>query len=83
MTVKSFLLKIFKGSRGQTSVEYILLVAAMSAIIFSILSGLRDRIIPRITPCPETDVSLGCQLSRIVSSMGTADPNFRYFRIRK
>lgn len=83
MTVKAFLKIFIRGERGQTSVEYILLVAAMAAILFSILSGLRDRIVPRVTPCPDDDLSLGCQLSRIVSAMGTTDPSFRYFRIRK
>lgn len=83
MTLKCLLLKIFKGQRGQTSVEYILLVGAMAAIIFSLLSGLRDRIVPRVNPCPEDDQTLGCQISRVVSSMGTTDPTFRYFRVRK
>ena len=75
--------RIFKNERGQTSVEYILLVGAMAAVIFSILSGLRARILPAQTPCPETDQSLGCSLSRIVESMGSTDPTFRYFRLRK
>jgi len=68
---------------GQTSVEYILLVAAMAVVIFSILGGLRTRILPSANPCPPEDTTLGCQLSRIVQSLGTTDPSFRYFRIRK
>lgn len=75
--------KLSKNEKGQTSVEYILLVAAMAAVIFSIFSGLKDRILPGATPCPDADKSLGCQLSRVVNSMGSTDPTFRYFRLRK
>ena len=75
--------RIFKNQKGQTSVEYILLVGAMAAVIFSILSGLRTRILPAQNPCPDTDNSLGCSLSRIVGNMGSTDPTFRYFRLRK
>ncbi|MCF8060248.1 MAG: hypothetical protein K9K67_13185 [Bacteriovoracaceae bacterium] len=80
-------MEFFKGfpqrEEGQTSVEYILLVGAMAAVIFSILSNLRGRILPGSNPCPPEDRSMGCGLSRIVESLGTTDPNFRYFRIRK
>lgn len=72
-----------KDEKGQTSVEYILLLAAMSVIIFSLLTGIRDRILPRVRPCPENDPTLGCKLARIVDSMGSTDPTFRYFRLRK
>lgn len=71
------------GEKGQTSVEYILLLAAMSVIIFSLLTGIRDRILPRVRPCPENDPTLGCKLARIVDSMGSTDPSFRFFRLRK
>lgn len=73
---------------GQTSVEYILLLAAMITIITSLLSGVRDRLISRQTPCPAADKSIGCTISRAISSFGASAgvdperPSFRFFSLR-
>jgi len=72
-----------KSESGQTSVEYILLLAVAIAIIMTIMGNVRDRLIARETPCPETDRSLGCTITRGVSSFGATSPSFRFFRLRR
>lgn len=68
---------------GQTSVEYILLVATMAFVIFTVLGNVRDRILSSQNPCPPEDRSLGCSITRVLSGFGTTDPNFRYFNLRR
>ena len=70
----------FLGSKGQTAIEYILLVAAMSAIIFSIMGYIRDSMVSE--DCGANPDSLGCKIQGIYGSIGTSN-NFRYFTVRR
>lgn len=77
------------GQCGQTSVEYILLLAAMIVIITSILSGVRDRLISNQDACVATNTSIGCAITRGASTFGAlpsddpAAPTFRFFQVRR
>jgi len=68
---------------GQTSVEYILLLVVVMFMIITIMRNVKNRLIAQQNPCPITDKSLGCTISRAVSTFGTSDPNFRYFQVRR
>jgi Flp pilus assembly pilin Flp len=76
-------LKDYKDHKGQTSVEYILMLAVVMVLIINILGSVRDRLMSSQTPCPPNDDSLGCTISRSVASFGTSGDNFRFFRLRR
>ncbi len=69
--------------RGQTSVEYILMIAVVAYMIITIMGNIRDQLIAEQTPCPANDTSIGCTISRAVSSFGSPDASFRFFQIRR
>lgn len=71
-----------KSESGQTAVEYILMVAVVAILIFTMMNKIRDRLLARNLPCPPEDRSLGCSLSRASSTLGTYS-NFRYFTLRR
>lgn len=71
-----------RNKRGQTAVEYIILLAAMMAIILPLLGYVRDQLRPAQNPCPDTDQTLGCDIQRFIGTMG-ATQNFRYFTLRR
>lgn len=66
---------------GQTSVEYILMLAVLVVIITSIMGSIQERLIGE-TPCADTDNSLGCTITRSISSFGATGEGFRYFQLR-
>jgi len=68
---------------GQTSIEYILLLAVVVFMITTIMKNVKNRFIAEQTPCPISDKSLGCMIARGISSFGTSDANFRYFQVRR
>ncbi len=82
-----FLTSIFnigvRNQKGQTAIEYVLLIAAMAAIIFSLMGYLKGQILAEEGSCAAGDNSLGCSLQRISSSLGTSDPTFRFFILKR
>jgi hypothetical protein len=70
------------NDKGQTGIEYILLLVVMMTIIISLMSRVRERLIGSVFPCPNDDQSLGCVITRSVSTFGSG-PRFRFFRLRK
>ena len=68
---------------GQTSVEYILMLAVVMIMIINILGAVKERLIAEQTPCPPNDDSIGCTIFRAVASFGTTDDNFRFFTLRR
>ena len=68
---------------GQAAIEYVMLIAAMAAIIFSMLSYLKAEILGRGADCTPDDKSLGCSLQKIVDGLGTSGPNFRFFVLKR
>lgn len=68
---------------GQTSLEYILLLAVVMFMIVNILGKVKDQLVAEQNPCPATDQSIGCTISRAVSSFGTSDETFRFFTLRR
>ena len=72
------------GTRGQAAIEYVMLIAAMAAIIFSMLNYLKTEILGRQgVDCTPGDRSLKCSLQKIVDGLGTNDPNFRFFVLKR
>ena len=70
-----------KGNqKAQTAIEYIILLAAIMAILVPLLGYVRTQLRPAQTPCPANDKTIGCGIQRFVESMG-ATPNFRYFTL--
>ncbi len=64
------------NQRGQTSVEYILMVAAIVAIMSSVFGIVRDRFVGDGN-CPSPDASLMCRMNALWKS---EDPLvFKYF----
>ena len=70
------------NDKGQTGIEYILMIVVMMTIIISMMGRIRERLLGNVFPCPTDDNSLGCVITRSVSSFGSG-PNFRFFRLRK
>ena len=67
---------IVENGRGQTSVEYILLVAVVVIVLFSVFSIVKERVLAGAENCVPGQKSLVCQFHRIFS-----DSEFRYFRL--
>ena len=71
---------------GQTSVEYILMLAVMVTLITSLMGIAKDRILGNVENCGAGTASLACSLQRIVnfgSNPGDTENNFRYFTLRR
>ena len=66
----------FANKRGQTAVEYILLVAVIVIILFAVFSIIKERVLAGTENCTSGQKSLICQFHRIFS-----DSEFRYFRL--
>ncbi len=62
----------YRYQRGQTSVEYILMVAAMIAVMSSIFTLIRQEFIGDGT-CPNREASLMCRLTSLWESDNPAD----------
>ncbi len=71
-----------KNKKGQTAVEYIILLAVIMVIMFPLLAYIRTQLAPERTPCLPNDRSIGCGVQRFISSMG-ANPKFKYFTLRR
>ena len=69
------------NDKGQTAIEYIILLAVMVVILVPLLAYIRTQLIPERSDCPASDTTIGCGIARFVSSMGTT-PDFRYFTLR-
>ena len=68
--------------KGQAGIEYILMMVCMMTIIISLMGKIRERLLGSEFPCPNDDVSLGCVITRSVSSFGS-DGTYRRFNLRK
>ena len=66
----------FSNKLGQTSVEYILMVAVMSTIGFSIMKIVKERIFEDADSCTETSKSLVCMFQGLYERR-----DFVYFTI--
>lgn len=71
--MKKFLLS---NKLGQTSVEYILMVAVMSTIGFSIMKIVKERILQDADKCTESSKSLVCMFQTLYDRR-----DFVYFTI--
>ncbi len=67
----------FNNKSGQAAVEYLLLVAAMSIIIFSLSQRVRDYFLADAQNCNASSKSLTCALQKILSR----EDGFRTFRM--
>jgi Flp pilus assembly pilin Flp len=69
-------MKTFKNQRGQTSVEYVLMIAAIVAVMASVFGIIKDRFVGDAN-CPTPDTSMMCRLNSLWRS---DDPSvFKYF----
>ena len=74
--------KMRNSCGGQVVVEYILLIAVMGSLIFSLLGFLKgELLLPADKICTEGDKSFACSLQRISQGFGTSDPHFRFFNL--
>ena len=62
--------------KGQTAVEYILLLAVIAIVVFSVFSIIKERVLAGAENCTPGQRSLICQFHRIFSAS-----EFRYFRL--
>lgn len=65
-----------KNEIGQVAVEYVLLLAAITAIIFSLMGNLKSYLIADQGRCTPQSQSLSCQFERALTLDG-----FRRFRV--
>ncbi|MCP4914091.1 MAG: hypothetical protein GY909_13345 [Oligoflexia bacterium] len=89
--IRNFFRNLRKNEKGQVAVEYILLVAVMSALIFGLLGRVKDMMLPDPEACANTAAAaaggtqqaLGCTFINLVNTLGTSDGKYRFFTIRK
>ena len=65
-----------KNDKGQTAVEYILMLAVILLILLSVFSIIRERVLAGAENCTPEQKSLICRFHRIFS-----DDQFRFFRL--
>lgn len=68
----------YRYQKGQTSVEYILMVAAMIAVMASVFGVIKDRFIGDGN-CPTPEASLMCRLNSLWKSDNPGD--FKFYPI--
>lgn len=66
--------------KGQTSVEYIMLVGVMAVLAFSIMGQLRAWMVDENADCNQNPDALVCTVSEHLPQRGYG--NYRYFRFR-
>lgn len=75
------------GQKGQTAVEYILLLVVVVAIVTSFLSYMKTRYLGDVSKCATSSKgTLLCQVFRAVSpgeAGGEGRDQFRYYRVRR
>lgn len=91
--IRNLFIKIRSNEKGQVAVEYILLVAVMSALIFGLLGRVKDMMLPDPEACANNtgaaavgggaQPALGCTFINLVNTLGTSDGKYRFFTIRK
>lgn len=64
--------------KGQTSVEYILMVLAVLIITFSVMERVRAFFLPPGEECTAGDTSLACAFERLYNN-----ENLKYYRFPK
>ena len=62
--------------KGQTAVEYLLLLAVMIAISISVFGVIKEQVLAGANNCTPEQKSLVCQFHRVFSH-----GQFRYFRL--
>lgn len=72
--------KLFK-SKGQTTVEYMLLILVAVILVYNFIIRAREELLAKDIPCPSEDQSLICKIGRVTNNLGTTDPSFRFFRL--
>lgn len=70
------------NDKGQTGIEYVLLMVCMMTIIISLMGRIRESLLGSEFPCPNNDNSIGCVITRSISSFGS-DVSYRRFNLRK
>jgi len=79
------MLKLFDKSRstkGQTAVEYVLMLAVIGVIIVSTMGKVKTYLVGNGNTCDKTDKALLCSIKRVM----LGDPQgvaFRYFSVVK
>lgn len=68
-----------KSSRGQTAVEYLLLLLVISIIAFALMKKLNEKLLGDAGDCTQGGDSLICQIQALMNAEG----NFKYFRINQ
>jgi uncharacterized protein (UPF0333 family) len=73
-----------KGQKGQTVLEYILMLLVMVSIITSILSYIRTKYLGDATKCdkPAYSKTLLCKINNIIQPHGNGK-KFQYYPIKK
>lgn len=76
--------KSVKGQKGQTVVEYILMLLVMTTVITSTLAYIKNKYLGDATKCsqPAMKKALLCKINRIISPQGEIK-KFQYYPFKK
>jgi len=76
--------KAVKNDKGQTVVEYLLLLVVMATIISSLIVTIKNRYLGDATKCdnPAMAKTLLCKINRLISPLPT-EKRFQYFPFKK
>lgn len=76
--------RLFKNQKGQTIVEYILLLLVMVSIITSIFGYIKTKYLGDATQCnkPQYSKTLLCKINSLVAPQG-AGKKFQYYPFKK
>jgi hypothetical protein len=67
------------GQKGQTSIEYVMMMAVVVALAVSIMGIVRERVLGPGGECPPGDKSILCSFENIFNRTD----GFRYFSIKR
>lgn len=79
--------EILKKNKGQVAIEYMLMIAAVAAIVTSIMGVVKKKYLGDMTKCitPVQQKTVLCRLSKAVGNFGTSDTGkrFQFFPFKK
>ena len=76
-------MRVVASKRGQTTIEYLLLVGVLLVIILSLFPLLRDRFIGDGNCSASGNQTLFCRLIASLNLDGGVQGTYRYFKLRR
>lgn len=72
-----FMKKLVSGAQGQTSVEYVLMLIVVVALMFTVMGMVRNFLVTETGECRPGDKALVCKVQHLFGN----HPSYKYFTL--